>query len=469
MASRTRQAQPSADGAWLKRLNTSRVLQALYGSEPKSVTMLTHELVLSRPTVDNAIKELVGRGLVEKLDPQPQDNGRPPVMLGFCRAAGYLLGIDIGAHSVRAILTDLEGDTDLRADHDQATRCVPREHRSVIARDADRATRLAAIDQAISTVLDTAAVTPDQVWAVIVGTPGIVDLHGHVLVCGAMPDWTGDHLLTHLRQQFPQPRCHIQVENDANLAAVAEHRLGCARDTADVVHVLAGRRIGVGIVLNDTLRRGASGRAGEIANLPATPWARANSWLTKHDRDSAHELFHTAAARDSEAHGQVEDFAADLAAGLAELVYTIDPELIVIGGGLAHAGYTILNPTRKHLQNRCRRTPPPVELSTLGERAVLLGATCLALEHVQDTIFSTQPAETGHTSLGATHPPRPERPTMNATGTLWQKIKRPANHTTRADVGEMQHGSAENTAGSGLVPRVSNVPVVEPNQATTAS
>src|SRR5262249_33245449 len=156
--------------------------------------------------------------------------------------------------------------------------------------------------------------------------------------------------------------------NDANLAAVAEHSVGRAREATDFVHVLAGHRIGLGIFHGGQPHRGATGRAGEIANIESSPWGRANKWLRKQDRTSAAALFRAAAANEADAIAQVDDLATDLAAGLAEVVHIIDPELIVLGGGLAHAGDTILTAIRDRLDAACRptRAPPPVELSVLG-------------------------------------------------------------------------------------------------------
>lgn len=379
--------------AAVRRSNTISVLRALYGHAPKSVTMLIRELELSRTTVEKALKELIDKGYIEKAEERgviPQNTGRRPVMHRFRGGAGYVVGLEVGERSVRAILTDLEGTLHLRKDPaGSVEHPVPQEHETAIARGADRETRLSAVDNAVAAVLSTAAVTPERVWAVAAGTPGIVDQHGNVAVCTVIRGWTGDHLRTHLRQLFPAPGCAIRVENDANLAAVAEHGMGCARKAADVVHVLAGRRIGLGIFHGGQLHRGATGRAGEIANIESSPWGRANRWLRKQDRKTAAALFRSAAAGEAAALAWVDDLAADLAAGIAEVVHIIDPELIVIGGGLAHAGDTMVDAVRKHLDAACRvtRDPPQVKLSTIGERGVVLGAVHFALEPVQDRLF----------------------------------------------------------------------------------
>ncbi|HET9253912.1 MAG TPA: ROK family transcriptional regulator [Pseudonocardiaceae bacterium] len=367
-----------ASTADVGRSNTTSVLRALYGNGPKSVPMIIRELGLSRTTVEKAIKELIGKGYLEKAQERgavPRNTGRPPVLYRFRASAGHVVGLDVGAHSVRAIVTDLEGGVEHPG---------PQEYEIAITGRADRLTLLGAVDHVVATVLDAAALTPEHVWAVAAGLPGIVDQCGNVQVCKVIRGWEGDHVCSHLRQLFPAPGCVIRVENDANLAAVAEHRMGRARQAEDFVHVLAGHRIGLGIFHGGQLHRGAMGRAGEIANISPGPWGRANKWLRKQDRTTATALF-----QDASGVTRVDDLAADLAAGIAEVVHVIDPALIVIGGGLAHAGDTLLNAIRSRLDRACEptRAPPPVELSILRERGVVLGAVHFALEPVQDKLF----------------------------------------------------------------------------------
>lgn len=390
MAAVTSEEQPSGGGAWLKRLNTSRVLQALYPHAIKSVTQIGEDLSLSRPTVAGAIKTLVNdQGLVTKLPPQPQDTGRPPAMYRFRRDAGYLLGVQVAPEVIRVLLTDLTGEI-IPASEGQTTQRISSWHETVISENASCAERLHELVDAILTTLHSAGVTPEQVWAVIAGTPGIVDPDGEVLVCGAIKDWTGDQLITRLRRLFPEPDCHIQVENDANLAAVAEHRSRGEARPANLVYLLAGHRLGLGLITADALHRGRGGRAGEIANQPISPFASASAWLNKRKHDDSAAAFHAAARGDAESQKDITSFVEHLALGLGTLVYTVDPDLIVIGGSLANAGNAVLGRVRFHLDQLCRGREVPVETSTLGEQVVPLGALHLALDHAHHRMFTTQ-------------------------------------------------------------------------------
>lgn len=378
----------SATTASLRQNNIRRVARALLGGEPRSVPTLVWELRLSRPTVDGAMKPLLEKGLVERLASPSRDSGRPPALFGFRHDWGYALGLDVGAHTVRGVLTDMSGGTG-------EGRFVYDGHVALGRRDG-RATRLAAVDRVSAGLLDAAEVAPDAVRAVTAGTPGVVDPSGTVVDCRVMPEWEGEHLLAHLSHRFPAAEGDVHVENDANLAAVAEYRTGKARGSVHVVHVLAGRRIGFGIVVNGELHRGVGGRAGELANIRRTPWFAANLWLHKNDPESTVALF-ASARSDPEAERHIAEFAGHVAAGLFELVHTIDPALIVIGGGLARAGSTLLDAVSTDLRDRCepRREPPPVKLSEHAERGVVIGAHQSALENAHEIVFTRELSDLG--------------------------------------------------------------------------
>jgi len=388
---RMSEEQPSGDGAWLRRLNTSRVLQSLYPHAIKSVTQIAQDLTLSRPTVVAAIKALRERYLVAELPPQHQDTGRPPAMYQFRRSAGYLLGVQVAPDVIRVLLTDLTGEVTPQPDDNTVEPPIPRQHERAVAEGASRTERLRTLEDAIVATLRSGGITPEQVWAVVTSTPGIVDSEGTVLVCGAIRDWTGDHLTTRLRRILPHPGCHIQVENDANLAAVAEHRARGNSRPANLVALLADHRLGVGIIAADAPHRGRGGRAGEIANQPISPMADASKWLKKRKDDNPAAIVRAAARGHAESQKDVTTFVEHLALGLATIVYTIDPDLIVIGGGLADAGSAIVDPLRERLDTLCRGREVPIEASTLGTQAVPLGALHLALDHAHHQMFTTTP------------------------------------------------------------------------------
>ncbi len=365
----------------LGRWNAEVVLDLLYDREPRSNAELARRTGLSRSTVERSLDLLAEQSLVEKSDPVALVSGRPAALYRLRPEAGHLLTVDVGAHTIRARVDDLAGPAGGGPVAD------PGDHEPtpVTVRPDDSADhRLAAMDELADRAMAAAGITREQVRAVTVATPGIVDGDGIVTACRVIraPGWVGDRLRTRVSRRFPGAR--VSVDNDANLAVLAEQRFGVAGDARELVAVSAGRRVGFGILHGGDLHRGARHQAGEAANIRDSWWGRANDWLRRH-QDGAKGLFAAAGAGRPEAVAEVDEVAGLLAMAFAEVVHTIDPELIVLGGALSLAGPTVLDPMTEHFKRACRDTvAPPLTLSTLGRRAVLLGAA----EHARRTAFA---------------------------------------------------------------------------------
>lgn len=366
----------------LGRWNAEVVLDRLYDRERSSNAELARRTGLSRSTVERALDLLVAQGLVTTSDPVALASGRPAVLYRLRPDAGHLLAVDVGAHTVRARVDDLAGPVSGgpvadAGDHEPAPATVRSED------SADR--RLEVMDELVDRALAAAGITADQVRAVTVATPGIVDAGGTVTACRVIRagDWTGDRLRTRVSERFPG--AVVRVDNDANLAVLAEQRFGVAGDAGELVAVFAGRRVGFGILHGGDLYRGAHHQAGEAANIRDSWWGRANDWLRRH-QDSAERLFTAARAGQPAAVDEVGELGGLLGMAFAEVVHTIDPELIVLGGAISLAGATVLGPIAERFERACGDTvtPPPLLLSTLGRRAVLLGAA----EHARRTAFA---------------------------------------------------------------------------------
>ena len=221
-------------------------------------------------------------------------------------------------------------------------------------------------------------------------TTGLVDGTGRVMLSEALPEWTGLDVASHVGELVAGP---ILVENDCKLAALAESWRGVARYAKDVVFLLAGLRTGTGLIIDGKLHRGFGNAAGEIGALPGSRLGRAaeqlRSWpggspRTDGDGDphaAAEEVFGAAREGDRKALSAVRRYVRDLAVGTSALVLTLDPELVVIGGGFSRSADLIAEPLRRELDRWCIRTPE-VRVSGFGDEGVALGALRLALDHV---------------------------------------------------------------------------------------
>ncbi|WP_199552071.1 ROK family transcriptional regulator [Streptomyces sp. N35] len=376
------------DPSLLRRINSAVVLHALRNADSATLTEITRITGLSRPTVEGVVEGLIEAGLVVEAPVEEgaaRRQGRPARRFRFRAEAGHLLGLEIGPHRVAAVLSDLDGKV-LGANHKQVDEVASSDE------------RLERLRTCVAELLRRAGIARDALRAVGVGSPGIVEADGTVRLGTALPGWTGLPLGERLRRSF---KCPVLVENDANTAAVAEHWKGAARDSDDVVFVLAGLSPGAGSLIGGRLHRGFGGAAGEIGALhllgrdvtPETLLSTTDEPLHPLDEQAVTEVFQHAREGDLGAKAAVERYIQRLVHDVAALVLALDPELVVIGGWAAGLD-GVLEPLRRELARYCLR-PPRVALSMLGEAAVATGALRLALDHVEEELFAVEGTVTG--------------------------------------------------------------------------
>jgi predicted NBD/HSP70 family sugar kinase len=371
--------EPSGgDLSRLRQLNAMAAIRALRDGRPLTLTELAKRTGLSRASTEDVIRELIGRGWVAEAEPTAGTVGRPARRYRFRADAGRVLGVDIGGHTIRALVTDLDGEVL----HSASVAVTP---------ELGRKERLAAIDRCVVATLAGAGTTPDQIWSTGVATTGLVDGTGKVMLSDSLTEWTGVDLAEHLRRLVPAP---IRVENDSKLAALAESWRGVARYAKDVVFLLAGVRTGTGLIIDGKLHRGFGNAAGEIGALPAIGWLKApdhlRAWTSGKSipgdgTDAFSDVFEAARQGDRAAVKAVRRYTRDIAVGVSALILTLDPELLVIGGGFSRSADVVVQPLRGELDRWCLRTPE-IRISTFGDEGVVLGAVRLALEQVETSM-----------------------------------------------------------------------------------
>jgi predicted NBD/HSP70 family sugar kinase len=355
----------------LRRLNAAQVLDVLRGSDAMRVTDLVAATGMSRPTVDAVADDLVRLGwLVEVGDDKPA-RGRPARRLAFRADAGYVAGVDIGEMKVRAAVADLRGDV-------VAERVLPLE------RSADGKRRVTLIRQLVRATLKDAGVDRDDLMAACVGCTGGIDVHtGAILYTGAFPGMSDVNLRKLMAGTLG---ADVLVDNDCNLGVIAERWLGAAQGVDDVFCVLASERMGAGIVVDGRLVRGHAGAAGEMPFLGAHEVRHGAEGiadlLRAYGGRPAEEVFAAAAAGDAAAADAVAHAIADAGRAIATMALVLNPELVVIGGGIAEAGEAVVDPIRELVKGMAH-VPPRIEASPLGARGPLLGAIRAALDQVE--------------------------------------------------------------------------------------
>jgi predicted NBD/HSP70 family sugar kinase len=375
-----------------------------------SRAQLARETGLSKPTVSSALAALAAAGLVREAGTHTPERGRIAVLYAPDPAAGYALGIDIGRDWLRVALADLDGTLVARADVRNRAR-----------------TSGAMADLVVATahgVVAGSGVAPDKVAHAVVGTPGVYDPEARrVRYALHLPGWGRAGLFDRMRDELGVP---LAVHNDANLAALGEHTYGVGAGSRLFVYVMIGTGLGMGIVADGRPFTGAHGAAGEIGFLPlsgrtepgtledavsAEAVVRAARAFGMTDADArtgtgarpgagptagpltAKAVFEAARTGNPAAVAAVRQEGERLAHTVAAVAAVLDPDLVVLGGGVGHSADLLLRTVGETLR---RLTPlrPKVAASALGEDAVLLGAVATALGTARDTVFERRSAGT---------------------------------------------------------------------------
>lgn len=413
-----------ADGSTAVRHAHARQCLLLLRDAPAPLTVarIAESTGLSRPTVDAVLADLAAAGSVRIEAPSPGTApGRPARHFTLEPGAASVLAIDVGERSVRCVLADAVGT--VLASHRAGIDAEPPSTRTRPEAGASSpdgslrertARRLDALEQAVRTVHRLAARDAERTGSDLpaptslgVAVPGILDPAGQVTQSLAVEDLVGVDLAGELSGRLG---CPVAVENDIKLAAYAEHHLSPA--PADIALVQIGHRISVAMVLDGRILQGHRRLAGELGTQRGMRWTSRSQrgrlqWSTG---DEAAPLLERAAAGDREALAEIDAFCAEIAPRLASLALTVDPERLVIGGGLSRAGSTLLDPLRHHV-HRLLTIPDKPELVAARHTTdgALLGALGLAFEHgsIPVTGIPDVPAPWQHLTL-TTPDPRPE-------------------------------------------------------------
>src|SRR5229473_3165317 len=207
---------------------------------------------LSKPTVSLALASVERSGLVRTAGQRTGVPGRSAVLYEIRPDAGYVLGLDVGHEYLRGALADLTGEIRAKA-----------ESRSPAASVTKRVGELIRLADGICAA---AGIARAAVTQTVLGSPGVYDpRRDAIALIGSLSGWDGPTVLAGLREAFGQD---LVVENDVDAAALAEREQGHGREFPSFAFVSIGTGIGMGLVLNGQLHRGAHGVAGEIAFLP---------------------------------------------------------------------------------------------------------------------------------------------------------------------------------------------------------
>ncbi|MEU8378896.1 ROK family transcriptional regulator [Streptosporangium sp. NPDC048865] len=383
----------------LRQLNDRAALELLLSSGPLTRAELGEHTGLSKVTAGQLLSRLEERDLVAVVGEQAGGRGPNAALYGVVPSCAYVVGLDVLPGRISAGVADITGTivAEVSADpsgHDDPVRLV----RSAVAQ-----------------ACESAGIGADRLRAFVIGTRGVVDpCSGDVRFSFDLPSWHNG-VLAELRRDLGVP---VTIENDVNLAALAERSYGAALGVDDFVLVWAGVGQGLGVMLGGRLHRGFTGGAGEIGWLPvpgeplptevSEPQSGSFQRLVGGDAvtglanahgigsgdgsgaasgdGSVGDLVRTAVEEGAEAF--LDELAGRLAVGVAAVAVVLDPGLIVLSGDVGRAGGDALATRVQDAVARVCPSQPRVVVSRVRGNPVLRGALVSALHQAREQVFS---------------------------------------------------------------------------------
>ncbi|MGW5241475.1 ROK family transcriptional regulator [Monashia sp. NPDC004114] len=390
----------------IRALNDHAALTLLAAEGQQSRSEIARRTGISKPTASQVLSRLEAAQLVEATGQEHGRRGRSPVMYRINPAAGHGAGLDVTAARVSAAIVDLSG--------------------SVVARHelpTGRRTKGAVLSvmDALTSAASSIGLTVADLDAVVIGTPGSFDpATGRLSYAKHLTGWHSPGLLGELSEAVGSP---VHVENDVNLAALAERHTGVAVDCSDFFLFWVGDGLGGALMVDDRLYRGATGGAGEVGFMQGTgaalvrrvrrensggfqayagpeqtvPLARTYGLRGRTASDVVaraaglvtQDGSRSTTESDTErASAFLTDLSVRYAAGLASIIAIVDPAMVVLGGSVMQAGGEPLRSRVAAQLAELAMARPTVVVSTVADNPVLTGALGAALERAREAVFA---------------------------------------------------------------------------------
>ncbi|GAA4559370.1 ROK family transcriptional regulator [Planotetraspora kaengkrachanensis] len=402
-------AQPLGHAS-LRRANLALVLRHLREEGSCSRADIADSTGLHRATVSNLMAELLERGLVREVGTERAGAiGRPRRAVALDGSHVGALGMEINVDYIAVHGTDLSGRVlvERRISFD------------AMGQGPDRS--LAELGRVTRRVIGDMKRAGAPPGGIVVGVPGLVDSGRGVVALAPNLGWHGLPLADRLREELGGLQVPVTVDNDANLAALAEYTSGVAAGTADMVSLTGEVGVGGGIIVGGRLLRGADGFSGEVGHLPVDPGGdrcgcgRVGCWETKvgfaalvrsatpdqaygldagqgavptpDPEERVREIARGLAEGDERMVGAVAEVGRWLGLGGSILVNLFNPRVIVIGGYFARLAERLIPAAQAELEQlviagpaaRCR-----FMASNLGFGAASRGAASMVVDHIMD-------------------------------------------------------------------------------------
>ena len=378
----------------MRGINRSAVLEIIRRESPISRTAIAERLGVSLPTVMRIVDELVDEGFVRSQGTTEWSGGRRRPLLEFNAEAQVVIGVDLGGTKIFGAVADLGGNIIDEVD-------IQRHGTS----GEESFARLAEL---IDTLLASPKLAGRRVRGIGVGAPGITRHEEGIVTWAYTLNWCNYPLKARLADRYHLP---IIVDNDVNLAALGELWFGAGQNIQSMVLIAIGTGIGAGIIIDGALHRGSQEASGEIGSMiPGREFLgqpydefgaleriasgtgiaeRAQQLLESQQGRSApgpllaEDVFEAARHGQPWAQQTINETVDYLAVAIANVSVLLNPELIVLGGGVTRSADLLVEPILRRI-NGTIPTLPRLVVSTLGSRAAAMGAIVNVLHNTAD-------------------------------------------------------------------------------------
>ncbi len=379
----------SASASLMRRLNRSAILDLIREEGAIARTQIGRRLSLSLPTVMRIVDDLIEVGLVVDDGAAESTGGRPRSLLKFNGRAAAVVGVDLGGTQMFGTVADLGGQI-------QAEEYLARD-------DQDGPANLEHMFRLIDRLLAAPRPAEQAIRGIGIGAPGITQHEDGIVTWAPSLNWRDLPLKALLSERYDLP---VFVENDVNLAALGEYGFGSCKGAASLVLLAVGTGIGAGIVIDRQIYRGHHQSAGEIGYLPpdssylkrryegfgaleslasVTGIARRarqalpQMQIPKPADISGEAVFDAARRGEAWAQAVVAETANYLSLAVAAISTLIDPEVVILGGGVVTSAELLISLIQERLAGAIPVVPRLVP-SSLGFRAAVMGAIMMVLD-----------------------------------------------------------------------------------------
>lgn len=374
---------------WMKSVNKSIILNKIRTSAPISRAEIAKETKLTPPTVSSNVKELIEQGLVKESELGVSQGGRKPTMLLINNKAFYVVGVDAGPKKIECILSDLSGKIVERSSN-QLMKPITNEQ------------FLETLKESIHNVIQATTLDTEKVIGIGVAMHGVVEVETGISLFAPNLGLTNIPIKAELEKEF---EIEVKVENDARAMALGESWFGDHGELASMLAVNIGRGVGAGLVIDGKLYHGAQDIAGEVGHMTidihgeicecgnrgclqtfATGSAiakQAEKFIKAEDSPMTGErVYELALEGNQDCISILKESGITIGVGLTNLIHIINPEKIVLGGGVTKSESFIFPSIRKTIDERIltsRAKQTDIVISELGDDATIVGAVSLLL------------------------------------------------------------------------------------------